>query len=368
MALLEQGVKAISNFFGGEDTTLRERLLDPNNEEILIEEEPNIIRQPEPEPKETYEDLDEFELDSITDDDDGDFFDPWEGETFDLEVDQRMKNNAKLQEQMYGDLSEGLDNQSLGVMVTKEAARKDIFEDLKMRENADKKGLVSTPTGNKFMPFESIEGEGPDSGMSKFEIGYGIKIPKAWLGDDKSKWPVVEDVPVNVKEGMSEDKVLALSETLLEDSYNVSSEKLNKWDDMTEMEKGFWADLTHNGGHRAINKNPEAMKAANAGRTVEGMVLALDFIKYNDKPSRGLLNRRLSRYNQAALERTGVPVVESYKFGKDIEVKFGSSFMTDKISDKLANKIKNNDGWLKISTGGDDDKVWEVDDDFKFKE
>jgi len=365
MGILQEGVNAVANLFGdSDDSTLRERLLDPNNIEQKPTEPVVSFREPAPEESpDTYEGLEEYELASFAGDT-GDF-DPWEGEDFNLEPEGNKQEIVETK--LYDDAEQGFNDDSLGLPMTKHGARKDYFNDVKIAENGSEKGLTKTPTDERFMPFDSIEGTGPDASMSKQEIGYGVKIPKKWFSDDKNKWPMVEGVRIDIKKGITRDQATAMTENIIDDSFKQASSKFTKWEDMSEMEKVFWADLTYNGGAKAINKNPKARAAANAGRTVEGMVLALDFIKANDKPMRGLLNRRLSRYNQAALEITGTPVVEEYVFGKEIKIKFSSDFMTDKISEKLAKKIKANDGWLTVSRGGDnEDDLFKADDNYKF--
>jgi len=376
MNILQEGVKAISNFLGTDqpETTLRERLLDPANvdqdaREVSDAPAPTeaILRQPAPEEApETYEGLDEFEINSLLDEDLQDDFDPWDGEDFNLENPTEMERNAKLQEEMYRDAEQGIEDDTLGVLMTDEAAKREHLEDVKIAENAGAKGYVKSTSGARFMPFDSLEGQGPDKGMSKQEIGYGIKIPKVWFSKDKKKWPKIDGVPVDISKGITEEQATTMLRDVLEDSDKTAKTKLSKWSDMTAQEKVFWSDLTYNMGAKAIDKNPKAKAAANAGRTVEAMVLALDSIRAAGKPLPGLLNRRLTRYNQAALEITGAPVVEEYNFGEEIKIKFSSDFMTDKVSPKFAKKIKANDGWLTISKGGVDSFVKKADDNFKF--
>ncbi len=360
---IKESIDAVVSFFNGKDTTLRERLLDPLNEEQDTAEPVAevVIKQPAPEQvPETYEGLEEYELTSLIKDTED--LDLWDGTDYSLETEDQ---DIAAQEQLAADSEQGYDDDSLGVLVSKEAARREHLEDIKRVENA--KGLVRTATDERFMPFDSIEGTGPDSSMSNQEIGHGIKIPKVWFEKDKNKWPVVEGVHIDISKGITKDQEEVMLQNLFDDSFKQASSKLNKWKDMTEMEKVFWADLTYNGGAKAINKNPKAKAAANAGRTVEGMILALDFIKVNHKISRGLLNRRLSRYNQAALEITGAPVIEEYRFGKGAKVKFSSDFITDKVSQKFAKKINNNDGWYVIVKGDVDNSFnHKADDNYKF--
>lgn len=261
--------------------------------------------------------------------------------------------------------------EDLGSVVSPQQAREQHWNLVKDYENSRDKGLTQTATGTKFFPIDSIEGEGPDKSMSTKEIGYGIKIPDSWLEDDRNKWPVVGGVPVNVKEGITEEQAKAMSMEIVDKSYKQASNTLTKtWDDMTEMEKAYWADLTYNGGEDAINKNPKAKAATLAGYTVEGLVKSLDYIKAGGRPLRGLLNRRITMYNKAALEISGAPIIEQYVFGDDIRVKFASKFMTKKVSKKYSEKLNSDkDGWFTIRKGGNKgDRVYESNDNFEFWE
>lgn len=222
-----------------------------------------------------------------------------------------------------------------GTLVTTQEpgqARSGHLRDLTAFENAQKEGLVKSSTGNKWMPIKSGEGRGPDKNMSFYEIGHGIKIHEDWLGTDKSKWPTVKGVKVDVSQGLTEDQEEAFVGQLLDKSYVAAKEKISTWDDLSENAKVFWGDLAYNGGAGAIDKNPKAKAAVENGYSVEGMILALDYIGSAGKPSRGLLNRRISMYNQAASEINGAPIIEEYKFGDEIKVKFAHGFMTEKVS------------------------------------
>lgn len=364
MNMIMDGLTAVGEALGmgGEPESIREEYIQPER-----------VTQPAPDIKEVeaenYDELDEFDF-TLMDGTKGSStdFNPWEGEEFNLRNESDQEANVRLQEEMYGEAAQGFENDTLGVKVTQQTARKEHTKDIMKMENGAEVGLIKTTTEEKFMPIDSIEGTGPDASMSTQEIGYGIKIPKSWLGKDKSKWPKVQGVTLDIKKGITKEQAEAMMSSELEKSYKAAEPKLSKWRDMTEKEKVFWADLTYNGGAKAINKNPKAKAAANLGNTVEGMILALDFIKAGGKASRGLLNRRISMYNQAALEITGAPVIEEYEFGKDIKIKFSSHFMTDKVSKKLAKKVKANEGWLTISKGGDREGVkFEANDNYKFE-
>jgi hypothetical protein len=115
------------------------------------------------------------------------------------------------------------------------------LSEVKRMENPKDEGLYSQPTGpDVFMPFESSEGTGPDKSMSKFEIGYGIKIPKKWLSGNIDNWPLIEGVRVDVSKGVTVDQAEWLSNNVLEATYKSSREALNKhWKSMSPKEKVF---------------------------------------------------------------------------------------------------------------------------------
>jgi hypothetical protein len=298
-------------------------------------------------------------------------------EDFDLSSDyvpdfseEEMVDEAEMQRKMNEETIGMIQEDTLGSIVSPQQARKDYVQELKAFENPNKKGFVSSETGKRFMPIKSSEGRGPDKSMSDSEIGYGIKIPEKWLSNNPKDWPMIDGLKVNVREGITEQQAESLMNDMISKSYDSASKKLSTWEDMTEREKVFWADLTYNGGDKAIYKNPSAKAAADKGYTVEGMILALDFIRSGGKRSRGLLRRRLNMYNQAALEMSGVPIVEQYDFSDaGINLKFSTPFMTDKVSKKFKKKV-DSEGWYHLvgSVDKKDVKSYQANLDYQFKE
>lgn len=255
-----------------------------------------------------------------------------------------------------------------GVLKTKEAASRSMLEDVMRVENGGNKGMKKTLAGDRFFPFDSAEGEGPDKGNSIMEIGYGIKIKDEWLTDNPKKWPVVDGVPVDVRQGITKEQAMSMTREHLSGSFNAAKEKFpESWVNMTEMEKKYWTDFSYSGGNNAIDKNPLAKKAVKQGKTIEGIVNSLDYIHVNGAPSRGLLNRRVSAYNEAALENSGAPIISEYKFGKEIKVKFAYDFKTDKVSPEFAANIKKNGGWYVVEKGGKEEVSKKVGKNFKFE-
>lgn len=277
--------------------------------------------------------------------------------------DFNLKTDIEVDEELYGaDVDTAIDavsNNKTGMLLKPDAALEKHSSELRLAENPQKIGL-------KDGVFRSYTDQGAGSpGMTDQAIGYGIRIEEKWLTDDRKKWPKIDGVPVDVREGITEDQADRWSRQILKSAHTRASKKLKGWDKMPEMTKAFWADLVYNGGIGAIDKNPKAKAAMNSGNTVEGMILALDYIKTDGKPSEGLLKRRLNMYNQAALELTGVPVVESYEFGDKVKLKFSSMFMTDKVSDKFADRVNKQDTYLLTKAGGKRRNA-SVDSNFKF--
>jgi GH24 family phage-related lysozyme (muramidase) len=189
----------------------------------------------------------------------------------------------------------------------------------------------------------------------------------SWLKDDPKGWPVIDGVPTDVRKGLTVPQVDSLLSMRAGKDRAVASSQLKTWTDMTEQEKLGWMDLTYNGGSGAIKLNPKARAAANAGYTMEGLARLFDYTKAGNKRYRGLLKRRLNHYNQAALSVTGAPVVEEYKWGEEVWVKFSSSLRSEKFSKKFRDKINKNDGWYKVPGKGEGAaKHVKVDEDFQF--
>jgi len=260
-------------------------------------------------------------------------------EQFNIQPDKTVWNEQML-EKSFSDVL----NDKTNTDQTKTNARSVHLGEVKDLENRHRVGLETVNNVSKFIPIKSLEGTGPDKEtMSGFEIGYGIKIPKAWLADDESKWPVVQGVSVNVKNGITDEQATAMTKDLLDKAYKDAKSEVNGWNTLSEREKSFWADLTYNGGKGAIAKNTKAVAASKKGLSVEAMIGVFNFIKADGKHRRGLLNRRLSMYNQAALSISGAPVASSYEI-KDglVNIQFSNGFMTNKVSKSFAKKINNN--------------------------
>ena len=346
--ILKEGIDMVKGFFEpSKEPTIRERILQPDPVE------PEQVEVDLPEPGSYWAD-------------DKDSFDPGPSESYNMVTE--MEREARSQEEMNSMEDKAIESVHSGETAIKRTpvqVRTSHLDYVKKTENGSRKGFEKDATGGRFMPISSMEGEGPDSGMSDMEIGYGIKIEKSWLTNDRSKWLKIDGVPVDIRKGISEDQASSMTKEYLDKAYKTASSKLKHWDKMAESEKAFWADLTYNGGAKAINKNPKAMAAANSGHTVEAMILALDYIKAGGKIARGLLNRRLSMYNKAALEVAGAPIIEEYRMGDSIEVKFSSSLMTDKASKEFTNKVNRSD-WYKITKGNYQVGVWGVQDNYQF--
>lgn len=239
---------------------------------------------------------------------------------------------------------------TMAAQTDEETAQNDYLTRIRTLENADQKGKK----GNKFYPIESLEGTGPDGDVfSDKELGYGIKVMKEWLEDDPKGWPMIDGVPVNVQDGITEQQARSLTQSAIDKARESASKKIPKYDDMTAYEKQYWTDLTYNGGTAISKRNPKAMKAAEAGYSGEAMIKTFDYIKAGGSKTRGLLNRRLNMFNEASSEISGLPVVEEYQWGEDgVKIKFASKIESDKVSKKFRDKINKAEGWYTVGKGG----------------
>jgi len=374
MDILKEGLNFVKGLVApGEPETIREQVIAPAS----------VSRQPAMEPDD--EDIDlltEMDLPNTGGDEYGSHseftapklgyldsgFDPGKPEDYDMKTDEERSQELFNKGSMADRAGRGIiEKKDFSLLYSDDQVLDYHLNTLKKLENGAKKGFVKAPDGDKFMPIASGEGEGPDKGMSTMEIGYGTKIPDKWLSTNKEYWPIVDGVKIDVSKGITEDQELSMRKANLDKSYKAAAPKLKAWKDMTGMEKMFWGDLSYNGGAAAIDKNPKAKAAANEGRTIEAMVLALDYIKSAGKASRGLLNRRVSMYNQAALENTGAPVIEEYEFGETIKVKFSTPFMTNKVGRGFAEKINKNDLWYTVTKGSGPTISQKADKNFNFE-
>jgi len=244
---------------------------------------------------------------------------------------------------------------------------------LQKMENAQQKGKQTGQGGaSKFFPFEALEGKGPDASIfSKYEIGYGNKIPEEWLSDKPEKWPVIDGVPVNVKDGLTDRQAQSLMQKSLDSAAKAVSTKLKGYDDMTAWEKQYWIDLAYNGGHGVVKRNPKAAKAAKQGYTAESLIRTFDYIGGGGAKLRGLLNRRLNMFNNASSEISGLPAVEEYSWGPEgVKVKFAAEITTDKVSKRFRDRINKADGWYTVTSGAKIDsekqETFSLDDQFQF--
>lgn len=243
------------------------------------------------------------------------------------------------------------------------------MDQIKKEENPEMKGLTTINGEKRFMMIKS-PAEKKEVGQSEYEIGYGIKIMDDWLSDDPNKWMRINNVPVNVKEGLTMDQVdIYLKDRITRDRAFTKAE-LNGWKDMTEEEKVAWQDLTYNGGIGLLKSDSQAKSAANKGYTMEGLAKLTHFTRAGSNRYRGLLKRRINNYNHAALSVAGAPVIEKYEYGpKGMRIKFSSKLIGDKFSPSFKKKVNDNDGWYDVPgtvTGGKD-QTYSVNDDYQFE-
>lgn len=236
-------------------------------------------------------------------------------------------------------------------------------------ENPEKKGLTTVNGEKRFMMFKSIA-EKKVPGLSEYEIGYGLKVKDDWLSDDPKKWLKIHDVPVDIREGLTQSQVETLLKERIGKDRAVTSTQLNKWSDMTEEEKVGWQDFTYNGGIGLLKANSEAKTAANKGHTMEGLVKLTHFTRAGSNRYRGLLKRRINNYNHAALSVPGAPVIEKYEYGpKGMRIKFSSKLIGDKFSTTFKKKVNAADGWYDVpgSVKGGKDQTYSMNDKYQFE-
>jgi len=354
-----------SSFGSGAEASIRE--------DVVAKDQPRIEPHKVPEVRQKVREPEEPDFDSIApemlpDIPDSLLKDFWsEGmeDDFSMSV-KEMEANAKLQEQMDTMEVQNVADQK-AVQTSFSEAKRTYMKQLKGFENPKQKGLTETPQGKRYMPIDSGEGKTKNNPTGK-EIGFGIVIRPEWLSKDKSKWPVIENVPVDVSKGITEHQANTLYTSFVEDAYKVASKKLKGFEELTPYEQMFWTDGVYNGGDGFVaHKNPKAMKAYKEGYTVEAMLKVLDFIGKDPNLHRGLLRRRINFYNQAALEISGAPVIESYTMGDKIRVKFAYRFMTDKVSDKFKKMIEKNKGYMDIKKSKGKSKVYSMNDKYMFE-
>lgn len=353
---------------GGDPEDIRSSVLGALPEQEIPEPEepeaPEVLRQPVIPEVIKFNEPDEFQLPEIEDPGTGktnlEMFQPIDvrsPETIRSDSD-RMADDAVIAIQ---DIRE----ERLGLTKNRGQASTDYLQYLKSQENPNNKGRVNVGGQPKYMMFKSVE-EKKEKGQSEYEIGYGVKVLDKWLTDKKENWPVIDGVPVNVKEGLTSNQVDSLVNDKLKDYREASKKSLVQWDEMTEEEKYAWTDLSYNGGKGAIRMNKKAKLAADVGYTMEGLVKIFDFTKAGSQRYHGLLKRRLNAYNKAALSVTGAPVVEEYKWGEEVWVKFSSSLRSDKFSKAFRDKINKAGGWYKVPGKGGTPKHVKVGENFLF--
>lgn len=193
---------------------------------------------------------------------------------------------------------------------------------LKKRENASNEGL----RGGRFFPIESTEGRGKLN-PTGLEIGFGILVKPEWLGRDKSKWPVINGAPMDVKRGLTPEQVEVFVADKVKEVQGDMAKIVPRWDELAPEVKLYFTDFGFNTGANSIKtKNPTAFKALEEGNPIDAMVSTFDYFNVTrggeKEATRGLLNRRLNEYNEVA-RSMGIPEVESYKWGNGrAQVKF----------------------------------------------
>ena len=229
------------------------------------------------------------------------------------------------------------DNQAMGMLADR----------IRQYENRNNKGLIIGAQGEVFTVFDV-----PDSPIGEKDIGWGFKVEPEMLTDDRSKWPKVNGVPVDLRKGIDLNTANALLYQELEKAQDLCKAQVPNWEKTTPMEKFFWIDLAYNSGPETFKKSPKAMAAAKAGYTAEAAIKSLDFIYSGKGQMKGLFNRRIESYNEMAKELPGVPLIEEAEWGEEVKVKFAHKVQSTKVSNAFTNKINNTgDGWFTVTKG-----------------
>lgn len=230
---------------------------------------------------------------------------------------------------------------------TNNQAKGMLVDSIKEYENAQEMGRVSGPDGELFTVFDV-----PESPIGEKDIGWGFKVEPEMLTEDKSKWPKVNGIPIDLRKGISRDVANSLLYQEIEKARETCRTQMPNWDNMTPMEKFFWNDLAYNSGPETFNKSPNAVKAAKAGYTAEAAIKSLDFIGSGHKQVKGLFDRRIKSYNKMAQELPGVPEIEEAEWGEQVRVKFAHQIKSTKVSKAFTNKINGStDGWFTVTKG-----------------
>lgn len=257
-----------------------------------------------------------------------------------------------------------------GVTRNKSQANGMYMDIIKKHENPGNKGLTNVNGVPTFMMFKS-QYEKKEEGQSEFEIGYGIKVQNAWLSDSPDKWMKINDIPVDVRKGLTMQQTEDFLKSRMRQDRKDAKANLPTWGNMTEEEKMGWQDLTYNGGSGLLQADSQAKAAATAGYTMEGLAKLSHFTRAGTARYRGLLSRRLNMYNHAALSVSGAPVIEEYTWGPNgIRIKFSSDLISDKFSPSFKKKVSASGGWYDVPGQVKDKemKSFKINDDYQFGE
>ena len=226
-------------------------------------------------------------------------------------MEDNWKGNGSVTQEYFGQENLPLANRD------KTIVRKDYQQRIKQLENPDNKGL----RGGRYYMVPSLEGKGAKN-KTGYDIGHGLLVKEEWLGKDKSKWPKVGGIPINVKDGLLPAQVDDLVDQHITGIENDLKGLVPRWDDMDPSLQTFFIDFAYNGGIGALkDSSPNTMKALESGEPLEAAIRTFNYWNITDgvtqqkEASRGLLNRRINEYNEMA-KALGAPKVTSYSWGE----------------------------------------------------
>lgn len=181
-------------------------------------------------------------------------------------------------------------------------------------ENASLEGF----RGGKFYPIKSLEGAG-ELNKTGQEIGYGMIIKEDWLTNDRSKWPIIDGQPTDIRRGLTKAQMDSFTRDKIAEIQENLKGIIPEWDSMKPSLKMYFTDFAYNAGEDAIRvKNPTAFKALQEGQPVDAMIATFDYWNVTQggikTAKHGLLKRRLNEYNATA-KALGLPQATSYKWG-----------------------------------------------------
>ncbi len=188
-------------------------------------------------------------------------------------------------------------------------------ERLKLTENGLKKGF-----NNSTKMWSAIESklDSKELNPTGKEIGYGVVIRPEWVGDDESKYPIVDGVPVDVNKPITDRQAVGLLENVMCEKLNELKKAYKEISELPPSSQMLWLDFAYNAGTGAIKGNgskPNKMyQYLKEGKPIAAALETFNYWNANGVPLRGLHDRRIKAWNQMA-KAEGLPLVTEYEWG-----------------------------------------------------